>query len=78
MPAAAAPFTYLVTMSGAQVVPPAVNGPSAFGQVIYDADDGSLQFAILLITGSPANVVAAELRQGPIGSNGSLVQQTGG
>ncbi len=77
-PASAAPFTYLVTMSGAQVVPPALNGPSAFGQVIYDADDNSLQFAIVLITGSPANVVAAELRQGPIGSNGALVQQLAG
>jgi hypothetical protein len=76
--AGAAPVTFLVTMSGAQVVPPASNGYSGFGQLAYDADSGSLNYNIVLIGVPPQQVTGVELRQGLVGSNGAPVVQLAG
>jgi hypothetical protein len=69
----ASPVTYIVTMSGAQVVPPAASGLSGLAQLTFETADNSLNFNVLVIGAAPSTVVAAELRQGAVGTNGPLI-----
>jgi hypothetical protein len=73
--ARAAPVTFLVTMSGAQVVPPLQNGYSGFAQLSFDPDSRALQYTVVVIGAPPSAVAGAELRQGALGANGGLVLQ---
>jgi hypothetical protein len=77
--ARAAPVTFLVTLSGAQVVPPVATGVSGFAQLQYDDAAGTLRFDITLIGAAPASIASAELRQGGFGASGPVaLTLTGG
>jgi hypothetical protein len=76
--ATAAPITFVVTISGAQVVPPSDAGVTGFAHLTLDTETERLQYAITLFSGSAAKVGGFSLRHEALGATGPVLFQLGG
>ena len=71
--ATAAPFTFFTTISGAQVVPPLTNSAAGFAQLVLETESNQVQFALVLFGVPASEVGGADLKQGLLGTNGTVM-----
>jgi hypothetical protein len=75
---AAAPVTFVVTISGAQVVPPSDAAVTGFAHLTLDTETERLEYAITLFSGAASKIGGYSLREGALGTTGLLLYQLGG